>query len=174
MSKDSALLVIDVQVGMFEEPEPMHAGDLLLERIGHLITKARSSGVPVIYVQHNEGPGAPLETNAPGWHIHPDIAPVEGDVVIQKRTPDAFHHTNLHDELQKTGVRNLVLAGLQTEICIDTTCRRASSLGYDVVLAKDAHSTWNRGNLKAADIIDHHNDLLQWFARVEDTANIVF
>ncbi len=76
----------------------------LLERIGILIAKARSCGAPVVYIQHNEGPGEPLETNSLGWNIHSTIAPTDGDVVIQKRTPDSFHETNLQDELNKLGV----------------------------------------------------------------------
>ena len=60
--------------------------------------------------------------------------------MVQKQTPDAFHETNLHSELESRGIRKLVIAGLQTEYCIDTTCRRASSLGYDIILVENAHS----------------------------------
>lgn len=174
MSNDTALLVIDVQVGMFSENDSVYAGSLLLERIQRLISKARESGNPVFYVQHNAGIGKPLEPNTPGWNIHPEIAPVEGDTIIQKSTPDAFHETNLQYELDAKHVRRLVLAGIQTELCVDTTCRRAFSLGYDVVVAKDAHSTWDRGNLQAKEIMAHHNDLLRWFAETEESANITF
>ncbi|KUO96361.1 isochorismatase family protein [Ferroacidibacillus organovorans] len=66
----SALIIIDVQVGMFEEAEAVYQGDMLLRRIAALITKARSSMVPVIYVQHNEDPGGALEPNTRGWEIH--------------------------------------------------------------------------------------------------------
>jgi nicotinamidase-related amidase len=174
VSKDSALLVIDVQVGMFEEAYPVYAGDNLLERIGSLIAKARSCSTPVVYIQHNEGPGEPLETNTPAWNIHPAIVPIDGDVIIQKRTPDSFHNTNLQDELNKLGVHRLILTGMQTEMCVDTTCRRAFSLGYNVVIAKDAHSTWDSGHLKANEIIEHHNNVLKWFADTTESADIVF
>jgi nicotinamidase-related amidase len=172
VSKDSALLVIDVQQAMFDEG--VYADDALLERIGSLIARARSCNAPVIYIQHNEGPGEPLETNTPGWNVHSAIAPVDGDVVIQKRTPDSFHNTNLQDELNKLGVHRLVLTGIQTDMCVDTTCRRAFSLGYDVVLAKDAHSTFDSGHLKANEIIEHHNNVLKWFADTKESADIAF
>jgi nicotinamidase-related amidase len=83
-----------------------------------------------------------------------------GDVVVQKQTPDAFHETNLHRELESKGIKKLVIAGLQTEYCIDTTCRRAFSLGYDVILVKDAHSTWDSPRFTAKQIIEHHNHVL--------------
>jgi nicotinamidase-related amidase len=56
--------------------------------------------------------------------------------MIKKETPDAFHKTNLHQKLKSKGIEKLVIAGLQTEYCIDTTCRRAYSLGYEVVLVR--------------------------------------
>jgi nicotinamidase-related amidase len=174
VGKDSALLVIDVQAGMFDEAYPVYAGEILLERIRLLIAKARSCGAPVIYIQHNEGPGEPLETNTPAWEIHSAVAPIDGDVILQKHTPDSFYDTNLQYTLDRLRVRRLILAGLQTEMCVDTTCRRVVSLGYDVVLAKDAHSTWDSGNLTARDIIEHHNHVLQGLAKTMESADIVF
>lgn len=102
------------------------------------------------------------------------VAPMDGDAVIQTRTPDSFLNTNLQDELQRRGVHRLVLTGMQTEMCVDTTCRRAFSLGYDVVLVKDAHSTWGNGRISADDIIDHHNKALRWFAEVESADDVSF
>ena len=166
MGNNKALLVIDVQVGMFKGSDgPVYGGERLLERIAILIRKAREAGTPVIYVQHCEGPGEILEPGTEGWKIHPDIAPLAGEPVIQKRTPNSFHETTLQQELESRGVRWLVLSGIQTEYCVDTTCRRAFSLGYDVILVKDAHGTWDTERLSAAQIIAHHNEVLGgWFA----------
>lgn len=136
-----------------------------------LITKAQTCEVLVIYVQHNAGIGRPLEPNTDGWAIHYAIAPVQRDIVIQKTTPDSFHKTHLQNALDTNGIKNFVVAGIQTELCIDTTCRRAFSLGYDVILAKDAHSTWDRGRFKAVDIIEYHNDVLKWVSSSIDFLN---
>ncbi|MDQ8734449.1 isochorismatase family protein [Paenibacillus sp. LHD-38] len=117
MKSDMALLVIDVQNGMFQEEYPVYDGDGLLERISGLIKKARAYDTPIIYVQHNEDEG--LVTNSPDWNIHPVITPVGGDIIIQKHMPDSFHDTNLHSELVALGIRKVVLVGLQTDMCID-------------------------------------------------------
>jgi nicotinamidase-related amidase len=174
MKAETALLIIDVQAGMFSETDPVYAGDLLLDRVTRLIAEARSCDVPVIYVQHNEGPGAPLESDSPGWKIHPMVGPVEGDVIIQKYSPDAFHETNLQQELTARGVNKLVLAGIQTDCCVDATCRGAHRLGYEVILAKDAHSTWDQGDQTAEQIIDQYNEALRSYADLEDSARIKF
>lgn len=172
MSGDAALLVIDVQ-GMFDakpfEPER------LLTKIKTLIDHARSNGVPVIYVQHNEEPeSGPLYPGSPGFPVHPSIAPQTGEAVVQKRHSDSFQNTNLQDVLMEKGIKRLVISGMQTEYCVDTTCREAYSRGYDVTLAGDAHTTFDSEVLKADQIIKHHNVTLRGFAKVKPAAEITF
>ena len=105
----------------------------------------------------------------------PSTSPVKGDIVVQKQFPDAFQNTILHEELQEREVKKLYITGLQTEYCTDTTCRRAFSLGYEVVLVEDAHGTGDSSLLKAEQIIDHHNQVLGgWFATLEKESEISF
>ncbi len=172
---NTALLIIDMQLGNFQGSDPVYDGENLLSKIQRLIGKARGSEVPIIYVQNKGSKGDPDEVGTPGWEVHSSIAPKEGDVVIEKETPDAFHKTTLHQKLQSKGIEKLVITGLQTEYCIDTTCRRAYSLGYDVVLVKDAHSTWDSSNLTAEQIIRHHNQILGgWFVDAKNENAIKF
>jgi len=164
MSKVTALLVIDVQNGMFEEPEPMHDGPGLLERIESLIGKAKASDAPVIYVQHNEDEGYPLATGSTGWGIHPRIAPTAGEPTIQKHVPDAFQNTDLQEVLTRLGVGRLVMAGLQTDMCIAATAKGAHDRGYEVAVVKDGHSTWGQGGESGLQIIGRYNDKFRSFA----------
>ncbi len=174
MSK-TALLVIDVQQGMFGEEDPVYQGGRLLEVIASLLEKARSAQAPVIYIQHMGGESSPLRPGTPGFPIHPAIAPCSGEPVIQKRHPDSFQETSLQETLEAGGIRRLVLCGNQSDFCVDTTCRRAYSLGYEVILAADGHSTWNDSALTAEQIIRHHNaNLGGWFADVKAAAEIEF
>jgi len=170
----TALLVIDVQAGMFDPSDPVHEGEALLGVISGLIEKARAAGAPVIYIQHDAGPGKPLAHGAPGWEIHPAIAPGPDDVVVGKRTPDSFHETSLQQELQADGVSKLILCGIQTDYCVDTTCRRAFSQGYDVTLVSDGHSTWGSKHLTADQIRAHHNRVLRAFADVRPASEVAF
>ena len=172
---DIVLLIIDMQVGNLSEANPVFKWNELLTKIKRLITKGRSAGISIIYVQNNGGSGEPDEYGTSGWEIHPSIAPIEGEIVVQKQTPDAFHETSLHHELKSKGIKRLIIAGLQTEYCVDTTCRRAFTLGYDVILVSDAHSTWNSPHLSAQQVIDHHNQVLGgWFATLKNEREIKF
>ena len=173
MTVNSALLVIDVQLGMYEESDPVYRGEALLETIGGLAAKARAAGVPVVYVQHSGSEGHPLHPQAPGWPLHPAIAPLQGELVIHKHHPDSFQETDLQRELEAREIRPLVIAGIQTEFCVDTTTRRAYSLGYDVTLVQDGHSTWDSPDLRAPQIIAHHNRVLGgWFAALQKASEI--
>ena len=165
--ENSALLIIDVQNGMFLEGESVFNGKGLLQGIKALIKQARSAKIPLLYIQHNETAGYPLENGTYGWEIHSEISPEEGDIIIQKTTPDSFLKTILEQVLKEKGVEHLYLVGIQTEICVDTTCRSAFSKGYKVTLVSDLHSTWPSDELTAQQIINHHNGTLRWFADVK-------
>ncbi|WP_423408920.1 cysteine hydrolase family protein [Heyndrickxia sp. MSNUG] len=167
-----ALLIIDVQNGMFEEGV-FNGGNLLLN-INHLITKARAANTAIFFVQHNEAQGGSLENGTKGWEIHPDLSPQTEDVMIQKTTPDSFFKTSLDEELKSRGIEELYITGIQTELCVDTTCRRAFSKGYKVTLVSDAHSTFDSEELAAQQIINHHNSTLRWFADVYPSSDIPF
>jgi nicotinamidase-related amidase len=155
-------LVIDVQVGIIEG---LHAyrGREVLDQINKLLSKARASSVPIVYIQHDGEQGHPLERGSEGWQIHPDIEPREGDRIVRKRASDSFFETTLQRELEARGIKHLIIAGCMTEYCVDTTSRRAVSLGYDVTLVSDAHTTVDNRLLAAAQIIAHHNALLDGF-----------
>lgn len=136
-----------------------------------LIQKAHVADVPVIYVQHND---AGLVKDTDFWQIHNSISPIENDIIVQKWTADSFDETILLEELKKRAVHHLVIAGNQTEYCIDATTRSAFKHGFQVTLAKDAHGTWDSETMSATQIKDYHNEMLSHFAELQETKNIQF
>ncbi len=168
MSTDTALVVIDVQKGLIGDA---YQHDEILARINTLLAKARASQTPVIYVQHDEPKGYSLEVGTDAWQIHPAIAPQNDEPVVNKRASDAFYDTTLRQELDRRGIKHLVVVGGQTEYCVDTTVRRATTCGYDVTLVGDAHTTYDCDLLSAAQIIAYHNEVLDGFQT--DTCAII-
>ncbi len=132
MSNNPALLIIDAQVNMFTEGSSVFEGEELLHTISCLIAQARSAHLSIVYVQNNGSEGDPDLPGTPGWQIHPAVTPETGDIVIQKHAPDSFHETNLQSELEARHIRRLIIAGMQTEMCIAATCRRAHELGFEI------------------------------------------
>ena len=183
----TALLVIDVQndiVAGMGTPERQPAIDRALDeivvRLRGLQEKARQTGIPVIMVQHDGGPGDELEKGTAGWEIREEVALKPGDILVEKRSCDSFHETELQAVLKQRDISHLVVGGCQTQYCVDTTVRRAVSLGYDVTLIGDAHTTGDTASLQFADIVAHHNETLNGFragnsrVRVRPAADISF
>jgi nicotinamidase-related amidase len=156
----TALMLVDVQQGMFDLPSPLHHGKEVVQRLAGLLACARREGVTVVHVQHDGGPGHVLAKGSTGWPHHPLVAPQAGEMVIEKRHSSAFHGTELHRRLQEAGVDRLVIVGMQTEMCVDSACRGAAALDYRVVLVVDGHTTFDTPVIAADLIIAHHNRLL--------------
>jgi nicotinamidase-related amidase len=167
----TALLVIDVQVGIIDH-FPSYNKDQVLANINDLLTKARAARVPVIYLRHDGGKGHPVEAHTAGWPIHQRVAPVEGEPIVEKRSCSSFYETPLQAMLGEAGVSHLVVTGVRTEYCIDTACRHATTLGFDVTLAGDAHTTIDNELLKAEQIIAHHNRALNGFSSGKHTVTV--
>ena len=171
-----ALVVIDVQRGMFQFPDyPPHDGEGTVGRIAGLIAAARQAGAPVFFVQHDGGPESPLHPGLPGFPFHDKLTPQPGDDVTVKVRGSAFHGTDFDAKLKAAGVERLVIAGMQSEYCVDAAVRGAVERGYLVTLAADGHSTFDSAALKAPQIIAHENATLGGgYATVIPSAEIVF
>lgn len=152
----SALLIIDVQQALCAGEYECFEIARVIDTINGLSARARKAGVPVVVIQHEE-PGSPLADGAEGWQLAAglDVQPQDGRV--RKTTGDSFYQTPLQKLLPLQDFERLVICGLQTDYCVNATVRQALKLGYDVVLAADAHSTVDNGNLTAEDIIAEHN-----------------
>jgi nicotinamidase-related amidase len=180
MAGKTALLVIDVQVAMFEDSEQPHDAETMLANVRTLIDGARAAGTPVIYVRHVHNKYEPMMHGNDGWQVHPAVAPAPGDPIFDKWACDSFYDTPLEQTLRDLGVDHLVVTGMQTELCVDTGCRSALHRDFNVTLAADAHSTWSRDEISAAQIIAHHNYSLHQIPHptkeivVRPTAEITF
>jgi len=154
-----ALVVIDVQKGMFDDPaNPPHDGEAVVGRIADLIAKARATRTPGFYVQHDGGASHPFQPGKPGFPFHDTIAPQPGDDVTVKTRSSAFHGTDFDAKLKRAGVDHLVITGLQSEYCVTSAIRGAYERGYRITLASDAHSTFDTKAATGRDIVAIIND----------------
>ncbi len=156
-------MIIDTQYGMYsgKRIDPIYQGEQKIKKIKNLLEKAREKSLTIIYIKHLGGMEHPLEENTEGCDIHYKISPTKKDVIITKKNSDSFLNTELYETLLKLSVSKLYIVGNQTEYCVDTTCRSAFSKGFQVLLIKDCHSTWNTDTLSATQIIEHHNKTLE-------------
>ncbi|MQS15524.1 isochorismatase family protein [Streptomyces kaniharaensis] len=140
---NNALLVIDVQES-FRRRENWAAvsNPEIVERVNELVDHARAQGDLVVWVLHSEpGTGTVFDPALGHVHLMDGLVPADGEPVITKTSHNAFTTTNLQQLLTQHGIRELVVSGIRTEQCCETTTRVAADLGYDVTFVTDATAT---------------------------------
>lgn len=155
----SAVLVIDVQQGLCEGEGAAFDCPATIDRINVVTRKAKRVDAPVIFIQHESSAGY-LEHGTPAWNLAKRLEVASNDLKVRKTTPDAFLRTNLEALLRNAGVQQLVICGMHSEFCVDTTTRRALSLGFPVVLVSDAHTSAGNESLSPPQVIAHENATL--------------
>ncbi|WP_405012167.1 cysteine hydrolase family protein [Kitasatospora sp. NBC_01539] len=139
----TALVVIDVQESFRRRPNWASVSNpQIVKQVGRLVDAAREKGQLVVWVLHSE-PGSGTVFDPALGFVHPieGLEPAEGEPVVTKTSHNAFTTTNLQQLLTRHGVGELVISGIRTEQCCETTARVGSDLGYDVVFVTDATAT---------------------------------
>ncbi|MBN1772978.1 MAG: cysteine hydrolase [Deltaproteobacteria bacterium] len=147
----AALLCVDLEHA-FVDPRGaafLPAARAVLPRILALRDAFRAAGLPVVWTRHAHGPRQGRGSMARHWEwllrdgtaearLVPGLQPRHGELVLQKRQYDAFHGTRLADWLARRGVRTVVVTGVMTHLCVETTARAAFVRDLDVVVPLDA------------------------------------
>jgi nicotinamidase-related amidase len=145
LSDTAALIVIDVQQG-FDAPDwgPRDTPDAEAN-IDRLVTAWTDASRPVVLVRHDSrSPGSPLAAGTPGNALKPVVADAPHDLFVTKHVNSAFYgDPDLDTWLRDRGIDELVICGIQTNMCVETTARMAGNLGYRVVLPIDATHTFD-------------------------------
>ena len=134
-SLKTALLIVDVQYfyfsgGKSELVEPQAAAD----NAAKLLAYFRQKGWPVVHVKHQSTHQS---------DIHETVKPVDGEKIFTKKEVSSFNGTGLDEYLKSIGVKNLVICGMQTHMCVEAAVRAGYDLGYNVTLVHDACATKN-------------------------------
>ena len=141
---DTALVIIDIQNDYFPGgPMELEGAEAAAANAARVLSGFRKEGIPVIHVRHlSLRPGATFFIpGTRGSEIHTLVRPVAGETVIEKNFPNSFRNTPLREKLDGLGVKNLVVAGMMTHMCLDASVRHAADLGYKITLLGDACAT---------------------------------
>jgi len=155
------LMVVDVQVGVVNGAWDAQR---VIKSVARVVERARSEGVPVIWVQHSSDE---LPSGSSQWQWVPALVPSGGESLIHKQFNSAFEQTSLDAALASLDATHIVLAGAATNWCIRATAYGALDRGYDLTLVKDAHTTESMQleggvTIEAANVIRELNIAMAW------------
>ena len=155
---DAALVLIDCQMEYVSGGLVLPGVEPALKEAAKVLQKARNAGAPVIHVVHHGKPGGGLfDPTGAGPAIAPAVAPEDGEPVVIKALPNAFAGTDLAQKLEATGRKEIIVVGFMTHMCVSSTIRAATDLGYKCTAVASAAATRDLpdgqgGVVKAADL----------------------
>lgn len=138
---ESTLILIDCQNTYTRGVMELEGVQPALDHIELLLDRARSAGIPVIHIQHDDGPGSLYDIEGESGAIVSRVAPHNGEPVVVKNYPNSFVQTDLDDVLKTSNASNLILAGFMTHMCVNSTARAAFNLGYAPTVVAAATAT---------------------------------
>ncbi|MFH8572388.1 cysteine hydrolase family protein [Streptomyces sp. NPDC017993] len=138
---DSTLILIDYQNTYTQGVMELEGWQSALDAAALLLGRARGAGAKVVHVLHDGGEGTPYDIKAEIGRIHPRVAPVDGETVVVKQAPDAFHGTDLAEHIEAAGRTDVVIAGFMTHMCVAFTAQGAFLRGNRPTVVADACAT---------------------------------
>ncbi len=156
----TALIIIDVQNILVETG---FETEKLLEKIAYLQDRARSKNIEIIYVQHIENPEAQTSDD---WQLSALLNRKPDEKVFQKRYNSIFKETGLKEYLDQQGIEQLVLCGMQTEYCVDTSVKVGFEYGYKLIIPEGAVTTFDGEDIPAETLNEFYENI--WEERFAD------
>lgn len=138
---ESTLILIDCQNTYTRGIMELEGVAGAIDEAAALLDRARSAGIPVVHIQHDDGPGSLYDIEGESGAIVPALAPRNGEPVVVKNYPNSFVQTDLDAVLKTADASNLVLAGFMTHMCVSSTARGAFNLGYAPTVVAAATAT---------------------------------
>lgn len=171
---NAALLVIDIQDSFKIDPArwASRSNPRFEDNVTELIATFREAALPVIFFLHTDSdPG--FGTSDPEFRLMSFLGRRENEPLLVKNTRNAFTSTDLQARLEALGVRRVVVCGISTEQCCETTTRVASDLGYDVDFVTEATLTFSIGALATDAIVERTEAVLRGrFARIATVGEV--
>jgi len=152
-----ALLIIDMQKTSFTSRTPRYNSEVVIKKINQLSERFRLNGEPVIIIQHDGTKEGFCIPNTEEWELVLSLVTTPSDLKLSKTANDSFYRSTLMYDLNRLGVDELIITGCATDFCVDATVKSALVNDFKVTVISDAHTTADRPNLKAKQVIDHYN-----------------
>ena len=150
------LLVIDMQKGLVDGD--LYAYESFMDRTVRLVRAARKSGVEVVFVQHDAGPGSGLTVGEEDFEIVDEVRPEPGEKVFIKKINSCFGNPEFRQYMEQLEDKRVMIIGLQTNYCIDATVKSAFERGFDVIIPEGTNSTFDNNYMTGETTVRYYNE----------------
>jgi nicotinamidase-related amidase len=155
--QNKALLIIDMQKGSFTPDTPRYDTEGVVSRINSIAEHFRSHNFPVIFIQHDGSQWDVYKPNTEEWELLDELEVKPSDLIVSKIANDSFYKSKLESILNEHNINEILITGCATDFCVESTVQSAITKDYDITIVEDAHTTGERPNISAKDVIDHYN-----------------
>ncbi|MBD5484478.1 MAG: cysteine hydrolase [Lachnospiraceae bacterium] len=163
------LLVVDTQKAITNAD--LYNFDVFENSVKKLIAAARENGIEVIYIRHDDGAGTELTKGADGFEIYEGFEPEQGELIFDKAVNSAFKATGLLEYLQGKNEQTVIVAGLQTDYCIDATVKCGFEHGFNMIVTEYANSTFDNAFMSAEASYKYYNEFM-WKGRYAECISL--
>ena len=163
------LLVVDTQKLITNES--LYNFELFKRNVKELINVARNNNIEVIYVRHDDGEGCELTKGTDGFEIYDEFRPVDKEVVFDKIVNSSFKGTGLLEYLVAKDEQEIIVAGLQTDYCIDATVKCGFEHGFKMIVPANANTTFDNEFMSAENTYQYYNDFM-WNKRYAECISL--
>ena len=150
------LLVVDMQKGLVDGD--LYAYESFMDRTVRLVRAARKSGVEVVFVQHDAGPGSGLTVGEEDFEIVDEVRPEPGEKVFIKKINSCFGNPEFRQYMEQLEDKRVMIIGLQTNYCIDATVKSAFERGFDVIIPEGTNSTFDNNYMTGETTVRYYNE----------------
>lgn len=152
------LLVVDTQKLITNSK--LYQFELFESQVKKLINTARSKGVEVIFVRHEDGAGNELNKGTDGFEIYDGFKPADGEMIFDKTVNSSFKDTGLLEYLRSKNETTIIVVGLQTDYCIDATIKAGFEHDFKMIVPADANSTFDNPYMSAEQTYRYYNEFM--------------
>ncbi|MGN0638828.1 MAG: cysteine hydrolase family protein [Huintestinicola sp.] len=163
------LLIVDAQRAITNEA--LYRFEKFVSNVKLLIDTARKCGIEVIYIWHDDGPGKPLSKGNEGFEIYDEFKPADGEKIFDKTVNSPFRDTGLTEYLRDKGETTLIIAGLQTDYCIDAAVKCGFEHGFHIIVPEYSNSTFDNEFMTAEESYKYYNSFM-WSGRYADSVSM--
>lgn len=163
------LLIIDAQKGIVNNK--LYSYDKFIENVKLLIKTARENHIEVIYIRHDDGEGELLSHGNHGFEIYEGFRPMENEQIYDKNVNSCFKETGLLEYLGAKSIKRIIVAGLQTDYCIDAAVKCGFEHGFKVIVPEYANSTFDNQFMTGEESYRYYNEFM-WKGRYAECVSV--